>query len=93
LKKSDYLTTNIPYLKKELQNSPWKKGTESKLIQFKNNQISHHRFFELPDLIPSGSMMVFNNTKVIPARLIFQRESGAKIEIFLLKPIFAKFSY
>jgi S-adenosylmethionine:tRNA ribosyltransferase-isomerase len=66
---------------------PLEKRDESKLIQFKNNQISHHRFFELPDLIPSGSMMVFNNTKVIPARLIFQRESGAKIEIFLLKPI------
>lgn len=66
---------------------PLEKRDESKLIQFKNNQVSHHRFFELPNLIPSGSMMVFNNTKVIPARLIFQRESGAKIEIFLLKPI------
>ncbi|MFD2200709.1 S-adenosylmethionine:tRNA ribosyltransferase-isomerase [Shivajiella indica] len=66
---------------------PLEKRDESKLLHFKDNQISHHQFFEIPDLIPSGSMMVFNNTKVIPARLIFQRESGAKIEIFLLKPI------
>jgi S-adenosylmethionine:tRNA ribosyltransferase-isomerase len=66
---------------------PLEKRDESKLIHFKNNKISHHQFFELPELIPSGSMMVFNNTKVIPARLIFQRESGAKIEIFLLKPV------
>jgi S-adenosylmethionine:tRNA ribosyltransferase-isomerase len=66
---------------------PLEKRDESKLIHFKNKQISHHQFFELPQLIPSGSMMVFNNTKVIPARLIFQRQSGAKIEIFLLKPV------
>lgn len=66
---------------------PLEKRDNSKLIQFKEGKISHHRFFDLPDLIPSGSMLVFNNTKVIPARLIFQRETGAKIEIFLLKPI------
>jgi S-adenosylmethionine:tRNA ribosyltransferase-isomerase len=66
---------------------PLEKRDESKLIHFKNNKISHHHFFDLPELIPSGSMMVFNNTKVIPARLIFQKESGAKIEIFLLKPV------
>lgn len=66
---------------------PLEKRDESKLLQFKNGTISHHRFFELPDFVPAGSMMVFNNTKVIPARLIFQRETGAKIEIFLLKPI------
>lgn len=66
---------------------PLEKRDESKLIHFNNNQISHHRFFELPNLVPSGTMMVFNNTKVIPARLIFQKESGAKIEVFLLKPL------
>lgn len=67
---------------------PLEKRDHSKLLQFHNGKISHHHFFDLPDLVPSASMMVFNNTKVIPARLIFQRESGAKIEIFLLKPIY-----
>lgn len=66
---------------------PLEKRDESKLLHYRKGKISHHRFFELPDFIPSGSMMVFNNTKVIPARMIFQRETGAKIEIFLLKPI------
>lgn len=66
---------------------PLEKRDESKLLHYRNGTISHHQFFELPDFITSGSMMVFNNTKVIPARLIFQRETGAKIEIFLLKPI------
>lgn len=66
---------------------PLEKRDHSKLLQFTNGAVSHHRFFELPELLPSGSLMVFNNTKVIPARLIFQRETGAKVEIFLLKPI------
>lgn len=66
---------------------PLEKRDASKLLHFKDGIISHHLFYELPDLVPQGSMMVFNNTKVIPARLIFQRETGAKIEIFLLKPL------
>ncbi|WP_373495847.1 S-adenosylmethionine:tRNA ribosyltransferase-isomerase [Aquiflexum sp.] len=66
---------------------PLEKRDDSKLIQYKDGKISHHRFNELPGLVPSGSMLVFNNTKVIPARLIFQRDTGAKIEVFLLKPV------
>lgn len=66
---------------------PLEKRDESKLIQYNKGVISHHQFFDLPELIQPGSMLVFNNTRVIPARLIFQRETGAKIEIFLLKPI------
>lgn len=66
---------------------PLENRADSKLIQFKSGQLSHHNFFELPNLVPADTLMVFNNTKVIPARLIFQRESGARIEIFLLKPL------
>ncbi len=46
-----------------------------------------HHFYELPKLLPSDSLMVFNDTKVVPARLFFQRETGAHIEIFCLEPI------
>lgn len=67
---------------------PLEKRDHSKLLQLKDGKISHHHFFDLPDLVPGDCMMVFNNTKVIPARLIFQRESGARIEIFLLKPVY-----
>lgn len=59
----------------------------SKLLHFENGAISHHQFVNLPDLLPENTLMVFNNTKVIPARLIFQRSTGAKVEIFLLKPL------
>lgn len=60
---------------------------QSKLLVFKAGQISHRRFFELPDLLPAESFLVFNNTKVIPARLLFTKSTGATIELFLLNPI------
>ncbi|AWW29007.1 S-adenosylmethionine:tRNA ribosyltransferase-isomerase [Echinicola strongylocentroti] len=66
---------------------PLEKRDRSKLLHFEDGKIGHHHFYDLPELLPSDTLMVFNNTKVIPARLIFQRESGARIEIFLLQPI------
>lgn len=66
---------------------PLEKRDHSKLLQFKDGKISHQQFYNLPELIAPKTMMVFNNTKVIPARMIFQRTSGAKIELFLLKPL------
>lgn len=66
---------------------PLEKRDHSKLLHFEAGQIEHYHFYDLPGLLPSDTLMVFNNTKVIPARLIFQRSTGAKIEIFLLQPI------
>lgn len=60
---------------------------ESKLLLYEDKNISEKKFFELPDLIPSNSLMVFNNTRVIHARLEFVNANGARIEIFLLEPI------
>ncbi|MFC4874540.1 S-adenosylmethionine:tRNA ribosyltransferase-isomerase [Negadavirga shengliensis] len=59
----------------------------SRLLHYENGNIAHHHFYELPSLLPKNSLLVFNNTKVIPARLIFQKATGARIEIFLLKPV------
>lgn len=84
LKLSDY-EYNLP--EEKIAKFPLEKRNTSKLLQFKKGEIEHLKFNQLPELIPAGSLMVFNNTKVIPARLIFQRSTGAKIEIFLLKPI------
>ncbi|HOY95734.1 MAG TPA: S-adenosylmethionine:tRNA ribosyltransferase-isomerase [Catalimonadaceae bacterium] len=56
----------------------------SKLLVFRNGQISHAGFREIPDFLPEKSLMVFNNTKVIPARLHFQRETGSWIEILIV---------
>ncbi len=66
---------------------PLKKRDESKLLHYKNGDISHYNFFNIPDLLPADSLLVYNDTKVIPARLIFQRSTGARIEIFLLQPL------
>lgn len=65
---------------------PLTNRSDSKLLLYQSGEISHHRFFNLPDLLPLNSLIFFNNTRVIPARLIFHRESGAAIEIFLLHP-------
>lgn len=66
---------------------PLAKRDSSKLLHYKDGQISHLNFSEIPNLLPADTLLVYNDTKVIPARLIFQRETGARIEIFLLKPI------
>jgi S-adenosylmethionine:tRNA ribosyltransferase-isomerase len=58
----------------------------SKLLVYRNGKISHHIFKEISDIIPEDSLLIFNNTRVIRARLIFHKKTGAKIEIFCLEP-------
>ena len=58
-----------------------------KLLMHGPSGTSHHKFSELPDLLPQGSLLVMNNTRVINARMEFFRQSGARIEIFLLEPL------
>jgi S-adenosylmethionine:tRNA ribosyltransferase-isomerase len=58
----------------------------SKLLVYQNQTISHHVFNELPELLPKEGMLVFNNAKVIPARMYFEKPTGGVIEIFLLSP-------
>ena len=59
----------------------------SKLLHYRKGQVDETIFRNLPELLPAGALMVFNDTKVVPARLHFQRESGAHIEIFCLEPV------
>ncbi len=66
---------------------PLEKRDHSKLLEYKNGVLHHRHFFDLPTLLDSDSLLVYNNTKVIPARLIFQRQTGARIEVFLLQPV------
>ena len=58
----------------------------SKLLLYRQGKITHDTFGNLPAYIPSGSLMIFNNTKVIQARLRFRKETGATIEVFCLEP-------
>lgn len=59
----------------------------SKLLVYKERKITHSRFLSLAEHLPDNAFLFFNNTKVIPARLHFRKESGALIEIFLLNPL------
>ena len=58
----------------------------SKLLLYKGGEVSEDVFSSLPHHIPHGSLMIFNNTKVIQARLRFKKETGATIEVFCLEP-------
>lgn len=58
----------------------------SKLLVYKNGAIDHLRFRQLIDQLPADSLLVFNDTRVIPARVYFQKSTGATIEILLLHP-------
>lgn len=59
----------------------------SKLLVLKNNEISQDHFRNIGDYLPEKSVLVFNETKVVRARLQFVKESGAAIEVFCLEPI------
>ena len=66
---------------------PLSERDASKLLCYKNGTPSENRFSDIASFLPEGAMMVFNDTKVVPARLHFQRETGAHIEIFCLEPV------
>jgi S-adenosylmethionine:tRNA ribosyltransferase-isomerase len=66
---------------------PLEERDRSRLLLFKNGNISEDIFKNIDNHIPSGSLLVFNNTKVIRARLIFRKESGARIELLCLEPL------
>ena len=60
---------------------------QSKLLIYRHGEVTEDSFTSLPDYLPAGSLMIFNNTKVIQARLHFRKETGALIEVFCLEPI------
>jgi S-adenosylmethionine:tRNA ribosyltransferase-isomerase len=66
---------------------PLEERDHSKLLIYKEGAVSEDIFFKLADHLPPDSLVVFNETKVIHARLIFHKESGSPIEIFCLEPI------
>ena len=65
---------------------PLKERDHSKLLVYRHGEISEDVFYNLPGYLPKGALMVFNNTKVIQARMHFRKETGALIEVFLLEP-------
>ena len=81
---SDF-TYNLP--DEKIAKYPLGNREDSKLLVYSNNEIKERIFQNLPEEISEGTTMVFNNTKVIQARLIFHKETGARVEIFCLEPL------
>ncbi|KAA9325992.1 S-adenosylmethionine:tRNA ribosyltransferase-isomerase [Adhaeribacter soli] len=59
----------------------------SKLLYYKEGKIADHGFQEIPELLPPDTLLLFNDTKVVQARLFFTRSTGSIIEVFCLEPI------
>ena len=82
---SDY-DYNLP--EERIAKYPLKERDSSRLLMYRNARIDDHIFKDIPGLLPEHSIMVFNDTRVVPARLHFIKETGAHIEIFCLEPHF-----
>ena len=77
---------NYPLPDDRIAKFPLPQRDHSKLLVYQHGVVSDDVFYHLPDYLPKGALMVFNNTKVIMARIHFQKETGALIEVFLLEP-------
>ena len=80
---SDY-NYNLP--DERIAKFPLKQRDHSKLLVYRHGEISDDIFCNLPQYLPTGALLVYNNTRVIQARLHFRKETGALIEVFLLEP-------
>ena len=78
---------NYPLPDERIAKFPLTVRDQSKLLVYRHGEVTEDVFTSLPDYLPKGSLMVFNNTKVIQARLHFRKETGALIEVFCLEPI------
>ena len=80
---SDY---NYPLPDERIAKFPIAQRDHSKLLVYRKGEVGEDVFYHLSDYLPQGALMVFNNTKVIQARMHFRKETGALIEVFLLEP-------
>lgn len=77
---------NYPLPDERIAKFPLAVRDQSKLLIYKEGRVSEDVFYNLPNHLPEGALMVFNNTRVIQARLHFNKQTGALIEIFCLEP-------
>lgn len=80
---SDY---NYPLPDERIAKFPIERRDRSKLLIYKHGEVTDDIFCHLPKYLPKRALMVFNNTRVIQARIHFRKETGALIEVFLLEP-------
>ncbi|MBQ9254259.1 MAG: S-adenosylmethionine:tRNA ribosyltransferase-isomerase [Bacteroidales bacterium] len=78
---------DYPLKEENIAKFPLKERDRAKLLVYDGKEIKDEIFSSLPDLLDKDSLLIFNDTKVVYARLFFFKETGAKIEIFCLEPV------
>ena len=78
---------NYPLSDERIAKYPLAERDHSKLLVYRDGKVSEDRFYHIGDYIAPHSLLVYNNTRVIQARLEFHKSSGARIEVFCLEPI------
>lgn len=78
---------NFPLADEQVAKYPLQQRDQSKLLFMKQGKLYEKKFSDIPELLPENSLLLFNETKVIQARLMFQKPTGAKIEVFCLEPV------
>ncbi len=74
-------------LEERIAKYPLEERDASKLLVYKENKVTDETFSALPNYLPNDTLLLVNNTKVIPARIMFYKNTGAKIEVFCLEPL------
>jgi S-adenosylmethionine:tRNA ribosyltransferase-isomerase len=77
---------NYPLPDERIAKFPIAERDHSKLLLYRHGGVGEDVFYNLPKYLPKGALMIFNNTKVIQARIHFRKDTGALIEVFLLEP-------
>ena len=78
---------NYPLPDERIAKYPLPERDHSKLLVYRDGQVSEDRFYNVGDYLAPGSLLIYNNTRVIQARLEFHKPTGARIEVFCLEPI------
>lgn len=78
---------NYPLPDERIAKYPLAERDHSKLLVYRDGQVSEDRFYHIGDYIAPGSLLIYNNTRVIQARLEFHKPTGARVEVFCLEPI------
>ena len=85
MEKLDEYTYTLP--NERIAKYPSQPRDASKLLVYSSGKITHSKFRNITDYLDQDDTLVFNNTRVIPARLFLEKDTGAKIEVLLLEPI------
>lgn len=78
---------NYPLPDERIAKYPLSERDHSKLLVYRDGKVSEDHFYRIGDYIPQGSLLIYNNTRVIQARIVFHKDSGARIEVFCLEPL------